>query len=80
MYQEEVKPNPAILKRYVLVGEFGLEWLVQLYPCPDYKPTGILTERKPVALAVYRPTGRVFIENSSRVWEYEYEGIRIKGE
>ena len=81
MYQEEVKPNPAILKKYVLAGEFNLEWIVQLDPCPDYSPpTDFLKKQELVALAVYRPTGRVFIENSKRVWEYEYEGIRIKGE
>ena len=77
MYQEEVKPNPSILKKYILAGEFNMEWIFPLYPCPDYKPTDILIERKPIVLAVYRPTGRVFIENSKNVWEYEYEGIRI---
>jgi hypothetical protein len=79
MYQEEVKPNPAILRKYVLAGELNSEWVVQLYNCPDYSPSDILLKREPVALAVYRPTGRIFIENSKNVYEYKYEGIRIKG-
>lgn len=79
MYQEELKPNPAILKKYILAGEFNSEWLVQLYGCPDYSPSeDFLKKREPSALAVYRPTGRVFIEKSKPVWEYEYEGVRIK--
>jgi len=79
MYQEEIKENPSILKKYILVGELNLEWIVRLYSPQDYKPSfDILADKpEPIALAVYRPTGRIFIEKSSRVWEYEYAGIRI---
>lgn len=78
MYQEEVKPNPAILKKYILTGEFSPEWVIRLYGCPNYSSSNVFLEKpEPIVLAVYHPTGRVFIEKSTRVWEYEYGGVRI---
>lgn len=73
------KDNPAILSKYILTGTLNDEWLVVMYPCPNYSSIIDFIElREPNALAVYKPTGRSFIENGKISWEYRYEGIRIK--
>lgn len=79
MYQEEVKPNPAILKKYILTPTNSSEWLVQLYECPNYRISGFWfrSESKYRVVAVYKPTGRVFAKSDKPAWEYEYEGIRV---
>jgi hypothetical protein len=69
LYKEEIRENPAILKKYILVGDDSGEWLVPLYSCPNYKYlTGSedYCHVEPSAVAVYEPTGRRFLHDTKR--------------
>ena len=78
MYKQAVLENPTILKTYVLAPTNDHEWLVALHPVPIYKPADELPNKpEKKVVAVYRPTGRLFVEHNKRAWEYEYIGIRI---